>query len=301
MPSKILVIGVTKNSILEGFGTMFFEHCQKSGYDLMLQTLGGTLKDFFNSLDGLHEQMLLLYPGMRPPSFRAKESKYGRRLEIYYSSERTGLEYLVVGLIKTAASKLFGISVNVKVLSSISADNPWSKILVLPQSDQDLEYILPKDAIMQMREKELSLITLGSRISSATFCRACPFHLMFDSNMVIYQSGISVCRVLPSIKVGHTKFQGVFECVRPPIKLTFNNILDFINKVFIVKTKEGLLDSASLTTVTEDDFGKLESPSMRFRGQMLYLPESDSIVFLASPSVVNLDGLNEKGLLIFVL
>lgn len=301
MPLKILFIGVTKNSILEGFGTMFFEHCQKSGYDLMLQTLGGTLKDFFNSLDGLHEQMLLLYPGMRPPSFRAKESKYGRRLEIYYSSERTGLEYLVVGLIKTAASKLFGISVNVKVLSSISADNPWSKILVLPQSDQDLEYILPKDAIMQMREKELSLITLGSRISSATFCRACPFHLMFDSNMVIYQSGISVCRVLPSIKVGHTKFQGVFECVRPPIKLTFNNILDFINKVFIVKTKEGLLDSASLTTVTEDDFGKLESPSMRFRGQMLYLPESDSIVFLASPSVVNLDGLNEKGLLIFVL
>jgi guanylate cyclase soluble subunit beta len=122
---------------------------------------------------------------------------------------------------------------------------------------------------------------------------------MFDRNMVIYQSGISVCRVLPGVKVGRSKFQDIFETVRPPIKLTFDIILDFINKVFIVKTKEGLLDSASLTTVTEDDFGKLESPTMRFRGQMLYLPESDSVVFLASPSVVNLDGLNEKGNVVY--
>ena len=70
------------------------------------------MKEFFNSLDGLHEQMLLLYPGMRPPSFRAKESKYGRRLEVHYNSERPGLEYLVVGLIKAVADKLFGIIVN---------------------------------------------------------------------------------------------------------------------------------------------------------------------------------------------
>ncbi|KAK3739118.1 hypothetical protein QZH41_010529, partial [Actinostola sp. cb2023] len=290
------VLGVSKNFILEKFGTMFFEHCQLSGYDMMLQTLGGTMKEVFNGLDGLHEQMLLLYPGMHPPSFRAKESKYGRRLEIHYHSERIGLEFLVVGLVKAIANKLFGISVNVKVLSFIGTDNAWAKVLVLAQNDEDLKYIIPQDKTMALREKELSIITLGSRMSSITFCRACPFHVMFDHQMVIYQAGISVCRVLPGIKVGKSKFQDIFECVRPPIKLTFDNLLDFINKVYVVKTKEGLLDSSSLTTVTEDDFGKLESPSMRFRGQMLHLPECDSIVFLASPSVVNLDGLNEKGL-----
>lgn len=291
-----LVLGVSKNLILEKFGAMFFEHCLLSGYDTMLQTLGSTMKEFFNSLDGLHEQMLLLYPGMRPPSFRAKESKYGRRLEVLYNSERTGLEYLVVGLVKAAAEKLFGISVNAKVLSTIGPDNAWAKVLVLSQNDEDLQYIIPKDKTMALREKELSMVTLASRMSNLTFCRACPFHVMFDNKMVIYQAGISVGRVLPGVKIGKSRFQDVFECVRPPIKLTFGNILDFINKVYVVKTKEGLLDSSSLTTVTEDDFGTLESPSMRFRGQMLHLPECDSIVFLASPSVVNLDGLNEKGL-----
>lgn len=261
----------------------------------MLQAMGCTLKEFFNSLDGLHEQMLLLYPGMRPPSFKAKESKYGRRLEIFYNSERTGLEYFVVGLVKAAAEKLFGISVNVKVLSTLSLDNPWAKVLVLAQNDEDLQYIIPQDKSALLAERQLSMVTLSSRMSNLSFCRACPFHVMFDSKMVIYQVGISVCRVLPAIKIGKSKIHEIFECVRPPIKLTFDNILDYINKVYVVKTKEGLLDSSSLTTVSEDDFGTLESPSMRFRGQMLHLPECDSIVFLASPSVVNLDGLNEKG------
>lgn len=280
---------------------MFFEHCQLSGYDTMLHALGGTMKEFFNSLDGLHEQMLLLYPGMRPPSFRAKESKYGRRLEIHYNSERTGLEYLVVGLIKAVADKMFGVAVNVKVLSTISPDTSWAKVLVLAQNDEDLKYIIPQDKDMALREQELSMVTLGSRMNNITFCRACPFHVMFDHKMVIYQAGISVCRVLPGVKIGKSKFQDVFESIRPPIKLTFDNILHFINKVYVVKTKEGLLDSSSLSTVTEDDFGTLESPSMRFRGQMLHLPECESIVFLASPSVVNLDGLNEKGMYMYLL
>ncbi|EDO47084.1 predicted protein [Nematostella vectensis] len=290
------VIGLSKNAILERFGDAFFEHCIGSGYDSMIRSLGGNLMDFFNSLDGLHEQLLLLYPGMRPPSFRAKQHNINMKLELVYTSERSGLEYMVVGLVKTVASKLYGIQVNVELASMSSKDQSWAMFYVLPQHQDEMKYILPTDTTLERTMKELSIMTLSSRIGTAAFCRACPFHAVFDQRMVIYQAGISLCRVLPAVRVGKSKLTDIFESIRPPIKLTFDNILQYINKVYVIKTKSGLLDSASLSTVSEDDYGNLESPSMRFRGQMMYLPECNSIMFLASPSVVNLDGLNEKGL-----
>ena len=171
----------------------------------------------------------------------------------------------------------------------------WFKFLVTPESSSGINQMRQHCKQIQRMEQKLELVTLSSRISNQTFCQACPFHIMFDTDMVIYQAGVSLTRVLPSVKVGQTRVDEVFEAIRPHIPLTFDQILEFINKVYVVKTKEGLLDSATLTTVSEDDIGTLELPTMRFRGQMLYLPECDSMLFLCSPSVLNLDGLNEVG------
>ena len=35
---------------------------------------------------------------------------------------------------------------------------------------------------------------------------------------------------------------------------------------------------------------------MRLKGQMIYVPETDLVLFLCSPSVLNLDDLNRRGL-----
>lgn len=37
---------IPANEILELFGRMFFEFCQESGYDKILQVLGATPRDF---------------------------------------------------------------------------------------------------------------------------------------------------------------------------------------------------------------------------------------------------------------
>ena len=262
----------------------------------MLDSLGSNLKDFFNSLDALHEHLLYIFPGMRAPSFHAKDTPDGSGIEIFYYSERSGLEYMVVGVVKAVARDVYNTKVNIEISSPTNQDTTWSKIVVTPENYKDMMQLKKHDLQIQKIEQKLELVTLGSRISSQTFCQACPFHILFDNEMVIYQAGISLLRVLPSIEVGETKVSEVFEFIRPHISLTFDNILQFINKVYVVKTKEGLLDSASLTTVSEDDMGTLDFPTMRFRGQMMYLPECDSIMFLCSPSVLNLDGLNEIGM-----
>lgn len=292
------VLGLSHNAILEKFGGIFFEFCQNSGYEKMLDSLGSNVKDFFNSLDALHEHLLFIFPGLRAPSFHAKDTPDGRGIEILYYSERAGLEYMVVGVVKAVAREVFKIEVNIEVSVPTNQEKTchWSKIVVTPENYDDMAQLKHHDKQIQKVEQKLELVTLGSRISSHTFCQACPFHIVFDSEMVIYQAGISLLRVLPSVKVGQTRLNEVFEVIRPHIQLTFDHILQFINKVYVVKTREGLLDSTSLATVSEDDIGTLDFPTMRFRGQMLYLPECDSIMFLCSPSVLNLDGLNEIGL-----
>lgn len=282
---------------MEKFGEIFFEYIQDAGYDNILNNLGSNLKDFFNSVDAIHEHLLFVFPGMRVPSFHAKDTPDGSGVEILYFSERAGLEYLVVGMVKSVASKIFNIDVNVELCEPVNQTekSAWSKFLVTPESSSGINQMRQHCKQIQRMEQKLELVTLSSRISNQTFCQACPFHIMFDTDMVIYQAGVSLTRVLPSIKVGQTRVDEVFEAIRPHIPLTFDQILEFINKVYVVKTKEGLLDSATLTTVSEDDIGTLELPTMRFRGQMLYLPECDSMLFLCSPSVLNLDGLNEVG------
>lgn len=297
------VLGLSQNYILEKFGEVFFEYCQDAGYEKILGNLGSNLKDFFNSMDAIHEHLLFVFPGMRTPSFHAKDTPDGSGIEILYYSERAGLEYMVVGMVKAVASKVFNINVNVEIRvstdqkkTSRTEKSTWCKLVVIPEKYSDMAQLKQHDKQIQKMEQKLELVTLSSRISNQTFCQACPFHIIFDKHMVIYQAGISFTRVLPSVKVGQTRLDEVFDAIRPHISLTFDWILPFINKVFVVKTKEGLLDSATLTTVSEDDIGTLELPTMRFRGQMLYLPECESIMFLCSPSVLNLDGLNEIGL-----
>lgn len=41
---------------------------------------------------------------------------------------------------------------------------------------------------------------------------------------------------------------------------------------------------------------ELKSNRMRLKGQMIYVPETDLVLFLCSPSVLNLDDLNRRGL-----
>lgn len=69
--------------------------------------------------------------------------------------------------------------------------------------------------------------------------------------------------------------------VRPHLDLTFENILSHINTVYVLKTRPGVME----VNVPE------EFSSLRLKGQMLYVPESDLVIFLCYPSVMNLDDL----------
>jgi len=55
-PNLSLFSEIPANAILELFGKTFFEFCQDSGYDKILQVLGATPRDFLQvSVSHVHE------------------------------------------------------------------------------------------------------------------------------------------------------------------------------------------------------------------------------------------------------
>uniref|UniRef100_A0A670J632 guanylate cyclase n=1 Tax=Podarcis muralis TaxID=64176 RepID=A0A670J632_PODMU len=136
--------------------------------------------------------------------------------------------------------------------------------------------------------------TQESRISPYTFCKAFPFHIIFDRYLVVTQCGNAIYRVLPQLQPGYCNLLSVFSLVRPHIDISFHGILSHINTVFVLRSKEGLLDVEKLEC--EDELTGTEISCLRLKGQMIYLPEADSILFLCSPSVMNLDDLTRRGL-----
>ncbi|KAG4075572.1 hypothetical protein HA402_003397 [Bradysia odoriphaga] len=423
------ILNIPADDILELFGKTFFEFCQDSGYDKILQVLGATPRDFLQNLDALHDHLGTLYPGMRAPSFRCTEEIDGS-LILHYYSERPGLEHIVIGIVKAVALKLHGVDVDIKIIKrkgdamvedptaillptnsltssseldssykptidhshntaaidimvaavekcrpngngnvlqyqtncrccmnacNTNANNLMTNISTVtisttckcqgkrcdmadcPQCSnsqtalndvetklfgrnphicdssngqhkhQCYELIQEKPveievsdhiqflitevsapAAPSIQEKEppddVDVLTEGPLISTATFCRIFPFHIMFNRQMNIVQVGKSVSRVIPRVSEANCPLLEVLEAVRPHLQLNFENILAHINTIYVLKTKQGAMG--------------LHERYLRLKGQMLYIAESDLILFQCYPSVMNLDDLTKKGLYI---
>ncbi|XP_063704653.1 guanylate cyclase soluble subunit beta-1 isoform X2 [Culicoides brevitarsis] len=122
-------------------------------------------------------------------------------------------------------------------------------------------------------------------ISPNTFCRIFPFHLMFDRRMHVVQAGRSVSRIIPRISDENCSLVEILEAVRPHLQLTFDNILAHINTIYVLSTRKGV------------SCGNHER-NVRLKGQMMYMPDADLILFQCYPSVMNLNDLTKKGLFI---
>lgn len=145
---RSILADIPAGDILELFGKTFFEFCQDSGYDKILQVLGATPRDFLQNLDALHDHLGTLYPGMRAPSFRCTETD--GQLVLHYYSERPGLEHIVIGIVKAVASKLHGVDVEIKIICrkgdpiEVPTSKPEDKLKSPPAAPPPAAPALPK-------------------------------------------------------------------------------------------------------------------------------------------------------------
>ncbi|XP_028400123.1 guanylate cyclase soluble subunit beta-1-like [Dendronephthya gigantea] len=290
------VLGVPATKILEMFGETFFDFCEESGYDRILHVLGGKLSEFLCNLDALHDHLGSIYPGMRAPSFRV--TNQNGAIILHYYSVRDGLEHIVLGIVKTVARKLLNTEVSVEILQTKDEENDHVQLAIREIRSGDTSE-------MNLDEADLTMggqLNLEPKISPMSFCKAFPFHVIFDRNLMVIQAGDSVCRVLPQLSVEDVNFGDLFQCVRPQIEFTVDSVLAHINTVFVMKTRQGVLvvDEENEVPGSPQRKGSNgeEYVNLRLKGQMLYIEESDLVLYLCSPSVLDLDDLQAKGLFV---
>ncbi|XP_076826094.1 guanylate cyclase soluble subunit beta-1-like isoform X2 [Clavelina lepadiformis] len=355
--SKVLEIDAGK--ILELFGNFFFQFCQEAGYDVIMRALGYSVQEFLENLDALHDHLSSVYPGMRAPSFRCTDGDDNSSLILHYYSERSGLEDIVIGIVKAVTKHIHETETEIKVIKRKDETCDHIQFEIRALSGKPLG---KEEKNLEAMEEFLGHV--GPAVGPSTFCKALPFHMMFDKDMIIRQAGTSIARVIPALRPalemaqkyddasdsdcfiatseeGYSSSEGdilndslleetnvnitdLFELVRPRIPFTFDTIQAQINQVFVLRTRLGVVrnehnlqpqannavsnpNEASkhvdgkhghLTVETQKKLSKSEEDlsCLRLKGQMIYVPECKQMLFLCSPSVMNLVDLTMRGL-----
>nr|XP_032812388.1 guanylate cyclase soluble subunit alpha-2 isoform X2 [Petromyzon marinus] len=119
------------------------------------------------------------------------------------------------------------------------------------------------------------------RVDLATFCKVFPFHVMLDRGLRLLQTGDGVRRLLRDAQPG-ALFHDCFRVLSPPAMrgCSFAGVLRRLNTPFVVRTRG---DGA-------------DAKVMELKGQMVFVAESDALLFLGSPCVDKLEELVGRGL-----
>ncbi|CAL1267227.1 unnamed protein product [Larinioides sclopetarius] len=143
-------------------------------------------------------------------------------------------------------------------------------------------------------------------VQAFLFLEIFPFCIVFDEYLVIRTIGNSLQAVMPNI-VGK-KLTMVFELTKPLIECTWRAIHSHTNNIFELcsveplKPKEDrLLETGSTKSYDSefnDDDTKLEDKLLHLKGQMMYMEEWRSMVYLGTPVMRDLDAMVHTGLYI---
>ena len=154
-------------------------------------------------------------------------------------------------------------------------------------------------------------------VSPKTLCRACPFHIIFDHDLNLVEIGSSLQRLLrietneDGTLATTLSFSRIFELKRPAVDhVSFDSFLDRLNSVVELQIKEAAAivvtrhrsrsrsRSRTLSQEEEEEHNIDRHACITIRGQMIHVPESDSLLYLGSPLVRTLDEVDEFGLYI---
>ncbi|CAL1528281.1 unnamed protein product [Lymnaea stagnalis] len=268
--------------VLRLLGQDYFKLCL-SDYGKALRMLGSNLLEFFSNIDGLQDQVksYTRFQGQQPPSFRCdwKENQF----TLHYYSLRHAILSFVAGTVQSVSKLLFNTELEVEISSNRDPLAPHHVFYIstaYDSNENNCNHLCPDHVKMSTNPQD-------SRIGVQTFCASFPFHLVFDTNLNITQLGVSLAKMIaPEVAAKGRLLPTYFDILKPSVKFSFSSILSRLNSSFVVRTKGLSKDNHRL------------SDSLELKGQMIFLQETDSILFLGSPSVEKLDELIGKGIYI---
>uniref|UniRef100_A0A3B4YEQ6 guanylate cyclase n=1 Tax=Seriola lalandi dorsalis TaxID=1841481 RepID=A0A3B4YEQ6_SERLL len=307
------LLGAKPEVVLRQFGEYFFEFCKRSGYDHMLRTLGGNLFEFTENLDALHSYLALSYKEMNAPSFRVERNPDGTML-LHYYSDRRGLCHIVPGIIGAVAKDFFNSNITMEIVNQLEELERTGKKehVVFLVTQWPAVAARRHNAMIWIKEVKLmigvtscshwemirGLVRLGKgkllrgfepvypmtlNIDLKTFCHAFPFHIVFNEQLVVHQAGVNLQRIVPGLQTMSIHLDQYFSIVHPEVTFTISSIRKFINSHFVLQTRRDMMPEAW------DD-----RPMLQLRGQMIWMPSLDCMLYQASPLLRSLQELEER-------
>eukprot|EP00118_Oscarella_pearsei_P000309 m.4663 g.4663 ORF g.4663 m.4663 type:complete len:802 (+) comp11098_c0_seq2:83-2488(+) len=330
-PGKGLRRGMNESGVEDHYGRLYMEQVAKTECVDLTKNLASNLYDFLSCLESIHVQMYADFcPSLRIPYALhcEKHVREGVLLFHFYAPPNSRFidpKHMINGLIKAASKSVFNMTVSVTMTmreqTGTSGDithcvfkitevvNPGNKPVGRLYPDID-----PKT--FYYPEKLL--------LSPKTFCSASPFHVIFDRQLNIVQAGSSLQRVL-KIDVGTKKlnFSRVFNIIRPTLdEVSFEIFRQRPTAVFELQIRDVAMTPVrrnrsqtprSRRSHSSSHFGSppvslspdselslsvesLPRAGIKIRGQMFYVGESDSLLFVGSPVVRTLHDIDISGL-----
>lgn len=122
------VLGVSGEEVLKAFGEYWVLYTAREGYGEVLKMAGDTLPAFLENLDNLHARMGLIFPRLKPPSFRCTDIR-DNSLRLQYYSTRRGLAWFVIGLV-TGLGEMLKTEVDITQTHSRSQGADYDEFFV---------------------------------------------------------------------------------------------------------------------------------------------------------------------------
>ena len=281
-----MCVGLDQPTILEMFGEQFLQWCVEYGQSEMLRLLGRSLQDFLANLDSLHDHVSTIYPHMTAPSFCCSPGRRGDEFLLHYHSQRDGLEPLVIGLVKAVARQYFKMEVRMELLTKKGDEGSDHSVFAV----QEVAHYEQSPMEEALRCSTPRVFPDQPLVTPEVFCKSFPFHVVFSRNMEILQCGSTLSVLLSGALQKDPNIYSHFTIDHPLIKFTFVSILSHINTFFVLRMTSQVSSPAMKFRLRRD------AVPLSLRGQMIYLRESDSLLFLCSPRVKQLQDLERAGL-----
>ncbi|KAH0554469.1 soluble guanylate cyclase 89Da-like [Cotesia glomerata] len=291
-------IGVSANKTVEFFGRCFVRFFSNLGYGCMIKATGRYFCDFLQSVDNIHIQMRFTYPKMKSPSMYITHiDPHG--VVLVYRSNRQGLTHYLIGILFQIAKDLYETTLDIRVLENLNNIPGSRNVMVKFRIDFDnREYTAKTNRMRAPIGRELSPVSCGLLL------RLFPFGVVVNREMRIEGAGEKLLQVWGgNNSILNRHISEIFKLRRPKgISFTWRNVIYLYSVMFeleLIRSNETITNSDRDPGSSKsglDRKGSHGARSILLKGQMRYIEDIKSIIFLCSPLINSLDELPSMGL-----
>uniref|UniRef100_A0A182W3L6 guanylate cyclase n=1 Tax=Anopheles minimus TaxID=112268 RepID=A0A182W3L6_9DIPT len=318
------------------FGRCFVRFFSNFGYDELIKATGRYFCDFLHSVDNIHLQMRFTYRKMKSPSMQLTEVDENGAVLVYRSTRSGFSKYLRGQLLEIAKQLYgMDVSIKVLESQNdtpggtsgpISIQGGLKTVIVKYRLDFDNREYMQRRVHIKAHPSQLQLTPVNSKLLLNLF----PFALILNEEMKITAVGEKLIEswMLNNVNRSPMELIGAkvtehFKLRRPSgITFTWENIKRLQTVLFEIQllkgsSAKGTKDASKQsdaqpaasqvdTSSSTEDAAKIMTSiprrgsqglrSILLKGEMRYIKDINSLVFLCSPLINNLEELREMGL-----